>query len=603
MRFLVFNGASVNVQNKHEQETPLHRAALKGHLDIVDYLLKEGADVNANGGDSPLHWAVSGGHANIVSVLLSSGANVNAQNPGGWTPLRHAARRPDSPVFAALLAAGGHYGQPCADGSSVNPAGAEPPCICGTGRVEVNDLCEEVAVCDSPAAWNAATKRCDCPFPNVGADGADPPGVCFAPGVIVCREQTPPMTYDENLGECVSPPICPNGETRNEQTGECECFAPDLRVDGICPGLHLPASDGDVAAALTLIVKGADVNALNADGDAPLHLAVKNGQAAAATLLALRGADVNLANADGDTPLHLAARLDDAAENAALITFLLNRGADPQIPNNAGWIPLNLAYNGGGQNGWAARRALMAALINGGAQWENECSGGAIPNAEYDGSPESWTCVCPPHRPKWVKVVASNNVLNEICACPLSHSQVNGKCLPNDSEEKTQEIAIMRAELAALWVELVSLNARLSVLATTSVSAAPPREDVEDMVVRAELARRGIERLQNNFIALTMTSLAGWEPPPVALSNTEEECGKLGGRARIHSATGMRVCSGVDANDTFCLVYSDAAFPCRGLFRHVRQCNDDFNRPALNPFLCGKKCAPGQVATGKECLP
>ena len=50
----------------------------------------------------------------------------------------------------------------------------------------------------------------------------------------------------------------------------------------------------------------------------------------------------------------------------------------------------------------------------------------------------------------------------------------------------------MGAELAALWVELISLNARLSVLATTSISASPPREDVEDMVVRAELARRGL---------------------------------------------------------------------------------------------------------------
>ena len=590
--------ASVNVQNKHGQETPLHRAALKGHLKVVNYLLTNRADVNANNSDSPLHWAVFGGHANIVSVLLSNGANVNAQSPGGWTPLRHAARRPDSPVFAALLAAGGHYGQPCADGFSVNPAGADTPCICGAGRVEVSDLCEEVAVCDSPAARNAATNRCDCPPPNVGANGADPPGDCFVPSAIVCRGLTPRMTYDENLGECV----CPNAETWNEQTGECECFAPDLRVNEMCPGLHLPAADGNIAAALTLIVRGADVNAPNADGDAPLHLAVKNGQAAAATLLALRGADVNLANADGDTPLHLAARLDDTAENAALITFLLNRGADPQISNNIGWIPLDLAYNGGGQIGWAARRMLMAALINGGAQWEDECSGGAIPNADYDGSPESWSCVCPPHIPERVKVVAPNNVLNHICRCPPLHSQVNGQCLPNDgSEAKSAEIAIMGAELAALWVELISLNARLSVLATKSVSASPPREDVEDMVVRAELARRGIERRRQNFIALTLTHLAGWEPPPVAVSNTEAECRKLGGRVRIHSPTGMRVCSGVDANDTFCLVYSGAAFPCRGLFRHVRQCNDDFNRRARNPFLCGKRCDPGKVATGKEC--
>ena len=64
----------------------------------------------------------------------------------------------------------------------------------------------------------------------------------------------------------------------------------------------------------------------------------------------------------------------------------------------------------------------------------------------------------------------------------------------------------------------------------------------------------------------------------------------LGGEVQIHSATGIRVCSGIDKNGTFCLVDSEDAYPCRGLFRHVRVCNDDYNRPALNPFICGAKC-------------
>ena len=66
------------------------------------------------------------------------------------------------------------------------------------------------------------------------------------------------------------------------------------------------------------------------------------------------------------------------------------------------------------------------------------------------------------------------------------------------------------------------------------------------------------------------------------------------------------VCSGMDANDTFCImdaedVDSVRAFPCRGLFKHLRSCNLTHNRLALNPFFCGARCA-GQKAAGKDCV-
>ena len=66
-----------------------------------------------------------------------------------------------------------------------------------------------------------------------------------------------------------------------------------------------------------------------------------------------------------------------------------------------------------------------------------------------------------------------------------------------------------------------------------------------------------------------------------------------------------RVCSGVDANDTFCILDSVDGLPCRGLFRHVLRCNIEFNRLALNPFFCGKKCEDPEPpnAVGGECRP
>ena len=76
-------------------------------------------------------------------------------------------------------------------------------------------------------------------------------------------------------------------------------------------------------------------------------------------------------------------------------------------------------------------------------------------------------------------------------------------------------------------------------------------------------------------------------------------CAKLGGTLRAASGD-QRVCSSVDANDTFCIAGSADAFPCQGLYKHALVCNQ-YNRPALNPFFCGAKCAAGEFACGAGC--
>ena len=75
--------------------------------------------------------------------------------------------------------------------------------------------------------------------------------------------------------------------------------------------------------------------------------------------------------------------------------------------------------------------------------------------------------------------------------------------------------------------------------------------------------------------------------------------------ARLEGDGELRVCSGVDKNDTFCILDSKEDLPCRGLFRHVLRCNVEFNRPALNPFFCGERCEDPNFpnAVGRECRP
>ena len=83
-------------------------------------------------------------------------------------------------------------------------------------------------------------------------------------------------------------------------------------------------------------------------------------------------------------------------------------------------------------------------------------------------------------------------------------------------------------------------------------------------------------------------------------------CGAFGGTVQI--ATGGDVCSGMDKNDTFCImdaaeVDDVRAFPCRGLFKHLQACNLMHKRKALNPFFCGAKCGEEMEAVGKDCVP
>lgn len=61
--------------------SPLHWAARMGHIEVVDYLAKRGANINVrdNDGWTPLHLAAQHGHLDVVKLLVARGADVCAK--------------------------------------------------------------------------------------------------------------------------------------------------------------------------------------------------------------------------------------------------------------------------------------------------------------------------------------------------------------------------------------------------------------------------------------------------------------------------------------------------------------------------------------------
>ena len=89
MQLLTEAGASVNASGRKK---PLHRAVRKCKPSCVEFLIKNGADVNSRCGEglTSLHYAANGKYIANIEQLLKAGADINATDKGGRTPLYRA---------------------------------------------------------------------------------------------------------------------------------------------------------------------------------------------------------------------------------------------------------------------------------------------------------------------------------------------------------------------------------------------------------------------------------------------------------------------------------------------------------------------------------
>jgi ankyrin repeat protein len=103
--FLIRNGANVNREHQRKQR-PLHYAVSADDIRILRRLIEAGAAVNVSDelGYTPLHRAAKNKEG--IELLLSNGANVNAVTSRGQTPLMLAVNNPTCPneIAQSLIA-------------------------------------------------------------------------------------------------------------------------------------------------------------------------------------------------------------------------------------------------------------------------------------------------------------------------------------------------------------------------------------------------------------------------------------------------------------------------------------------------------------------
>lgn len=119
---LLFKDGNLLHARSHDRETAIIKASENGRLDVVKFLLKNGANPDdadkTSAADTALIQAAFQGHDQVVRRLLRAGANIEKQNNAGTTPLIAAASEGKIKVVNLLVQKGADASRTNADGET-----------------------------------------------------------------------------------------------------------------------------------------------------------------------------------------------------------------------------------------------------------------------------------------------------------------------------------------------------------------------------------------------------------------------------------------------------------------------------------------------------
>jgi uncharacterized protein len=327
-------GANPNA-TQQSGETVLMTCSRTGNAEAVKKLLVQGADARATesrSGQTALMWAVSEKHAKVVGALVEHGADIRAHSQGGFTPLLFAARVGDLESTRILLAAGADLKETTSDGMSVLLMAA------ASGHEELS-----IFLLEKGADPNATDRA-----------GMTALHYAVQKGIStinrVERLYYNSYLFRPNMLELTKALLARGANPNARLSKNPQKFSGVLTLAGATP-FFLAAAVGDVNVMRVLAAGGADPLLTVENNTTPLMVAAgigrhgtreaeesRNAQEAVKLAVEL-GANVNAVNKDGETALHGAAY----AGEDDIIRFLAQKGAHLDAKDKYGQTPWSIA--------------------------------------------------------------------------------------------------------------------------------------------------------------------------------------------------------------------------------------------------------------------
>lgn len=341
-------------------QTPLMLASEQGSLEIVQELIRRGANVNLDDVDcwSALISAAKEGHVDVVNELLENSAYIEHRDMGGWTALTWASYKGRVDVARVLLENGGN---PNTTGQQYSVY----PIIWAAGRGHADivklllDHGAKVNCSDkygtTPLIWAARKGHYDCVMHLLenGAD-VDQEGANSMTALIVAvrggytevvkelLKRNPNVNMTDKDGNTALMIAAKEGYTEIVQDlldAGTYVNIPDRSGDTVLIGA---VRGGHVEIVRALLHKYADIDIRGQESKTALYWAVEKGNATMVRDILQCNPDTETTTKDSETPLIKATKM----RSIEVVELLLDKGAKVSAVDKKGDTPLHIAIRG-----------------------------------------------------------------------------------------------------------------------------------------------------------------------------------------------------------------------------------------------------------------